>query len=388
MKFYTAEKIFDGHVFHDNSVVACTEEGVIEEITHASQVAGENLIVLDGILSPGFVNSHCHLELSHLRGKIAKHTGLDAFIKSIEDFRHAEASEIINAASTADQEQQKNGIAAVGDISNSIHTREVKQNSRIRYYTFAEVFAFSPERAETAFGKGKELVMNFDDLPASVTPHAPYSASVKLLKLISEDSYRLGTPLTIHMEESEDEDLLFTRKQGKILDRLKRFGIDASGFEPTGFSSLRSTLVHLTRCSKLQLVHNTFVKPEDIQWAEDLHPLLFWCFCPNANLYIENTLPDFKAFYDQKVRWTIGTDSLASNDQLDIVSELRVINQHAPTIPLTWLLNAATLNGAYFLGFNEMGELRKGKKPSLILLKGFDPASNRISVEAESFRIL
>jgi cytosine/adenosine deaminase-related metal-dependent hydrolase len=115
-------------------------------------------------------------------------------------------------------------------------------------------------------------------------------------------------------------------------------------------------------------VHNTFTSLEDLQWATSQASNLFWCTCPNANLYIEDRLPDYNFFINEKAKVTIGTDSLASNKSLSVLDELKTISSHNPQIPLQTLLSWGTINGAEFLGRTELGTIEKGKKPGLNLL--------------------
>ena len=126
-----------------------------------------------GIIVPGFVNSHCHLELSHLHGKISKGTGLLSFIKSVISQRTTDQEEILSAMILNDQLMFENGIVAVGDISNNLLSGSVKQSSRMYYHTFVELLGFDPEKAEMVFNKALKLKSDFAPLPASIAPHAP-----------------------------------------------------------------------------------------------------------------------------------------------------------------------------------------------------------------------
>jgi cytosine/adenosine deaminase-related metal-dependent hydrolase len=98
-----------------------------------------------------------------------------------------------------------------------------------------------------------------------------------------------------------------------------------------------------------------------------------WCFCPNANLYIEGRLPKINLFIDQGYDIMLGTDSLASNAGLSILSEMQTIQNHFPAINLNHMLTWATLNGAKFLGIDStIGSITVGKKPGLNLITETD----------------
>jgi cytosine/adenosine deaminase-related metal-dependent hydrolase len=200
--------------------------------------------------------------------------------------------------------------------------------------------------------------------------------SKELLIHINEHAAKNKSTISIHNQESKGEDDLFLSKSGDLFNLFKELGFDLSSFHPTGLNALRSTFPFLTRAAKILLVHNTFTSAEDIYWAEELlrkmsggKSQLYWCTCPNANLYIENKLPNYHHFLETDSKVTIGTDSLASNWSLSILDELKTINNYYASIPLQTLLTWATKNGADFLGINELGTIEKGKKPGLNLLK-------------------
>lgn len=108
---------------------------------------------------------------------------------------------------------------------------------------------------------------------------------------------------------------------------------------------------------------------EDIQAAQAWNKQVYWATCPNANLYIENRLPNYRYFLDTKARLTIGTDSLTSNWQLCILDEMTTIKKYQSYLPFDTILQWATLNGASALGFeNDLGSLEIGKQPGINLL--------------------
>ena len=122
----------------------------------------------------------------------------------------------------------------------------------------------------------------------------------------------------------------------------------------------------------LLLVHNTYTSLEEIKNAIRTRDNLYWCFCPNANLYIENNTPDFHLFNSVDCNIVIGTDSLASNRSLSVLGELKTITGRGE-IPLHTLLKWATINGAKFLGLDEkLGSFEKGKKPGVNLIQEVD----------------
>ncbi len=387
-----------------NGVIVTDEEGKILDIASPpsplSFGEGEVKHYL-GIIVPGFVNAHCHLELSHLKGAIPEKGGLDEFIMGIESLRAASEDEIISAAEKADAEMYAEGIVAAGDISNKNHSFRTKAKSKIYYHTFIELLGFHPSRTEYAFEKGIQLAeelrneynvlstMYHEKKNVSLTMHAPYSASIPLLEKIRKYAEENNSVLTMHNQENADENLLFINKTGKILKRLEALGIDASFFEPTAKSSLLSVLLHLPRKNKIQLVHNIHTTSDEIDIAMNYNPNFYWCFCPNANLYIEDRLPDIKMFYNKKLKITLGTDSLASNNGLSMLEEIKTVQKNFPAIPSEEVLKWATLNGAELLNIKEtFGSIEKGKQPGLVNISGIDNSNFQLTSQAKAVRLI
>ncbi|MBI4946000.1 MAG: amidohydrolase family protein [Bacteroidetes bacterium] len=379
-----------------NGVVIVDDEGVITSPPTPLQGERGDIDRCDGIIVPGFVNTHCHLELSYLKDKMPRGKGLDEFVSEVEGIRrNFSEAEIMDALVKAEDEMIQNGIVAVGDISNSDISFQQKAKGKLKYHAFIEVLGFHPDKAEKAFEKGKQLQVESYKLKveSSITPHSPYAASEKLLELINKAAASSNGILTFHNQESEEENLLFQSKSGKILKRFEKWGIDAEFFQHTQANSLQFILPKLNKAKKILLVHNTYTSHEDISWLKSniqyLSSNIYFCFCPNANLYIENRLPNIKMFMNEGMNITIGTDSLASNDSLSVLDELKTISNHFPKIPFEILITWATKNGAEFLGFEkEFGTIEKGKKPGLNLITGIDLGKMKLSEKVEVKRLV
>jgi cytosine/adenosine deaminase-related metal-dependent hydrolase len=371
LKYFSADWIFPvSSLPVKNGVIAVNSEGVIKEILNEESAVSLDVKIskYKGALIPGLINTHCHLELSHMLGKIPEHTGLVNFVQHIIKNRQGSDDEVLIAMQNADQEMQKNGIVAVGDISNTIISKTVKQDSPIHYHTFVEAMGFNPARAESIMDFSKGIQAQFEPLKASVVPHAPYSVSPELFKLINQNAEAENAFLSIHNQETTDENLFFENKTGGFLALYKFLGLDISFFNPTGKTSLQSWLTYIKK-QKILLVHNTVSSKADVEFTRQTNSNLFWCLCPQANLYIENNLPDVDLLISENLKITLGTDSLASNHQLNILSEMKTLQQQK-RIDFNELLKWATMNGAEFLGLtNLLGTLEVGKKPGLNLIQ-------------------
>ncbi len=376
----------------EQAVVITDDTGKILAIEPRERHAPASLEIHRGILVPGFVNTHCHLELSHLKGKVDTGTGLIPFITSVVTKRNASAELIAEAIEKAEQEMLQGGIVALGDISNAPDTFATKAKGRMRYHTFLELFDFLQDAgAEKTFSEGL-AVFNQLELAAgstrSMVPHAPYSVSKTLFQKINAHNPDADITVSIHNQETPPEQSLFMEKNGAFLGFYGKFGISLDQFEATGAPSIYYALSHMNPANRNIFVHNTLSTRADIEAAQAWSSQVFWATCPNANLYIENRLPDYSAFLDTQARVTIGTDSLTSNWQLSILEEMKTIARYQSYVPFATLLRWATLNGAQALGFDDtLGSLEAGKTPGVVLIQGVSPDWNLRS-DASARRII
>jgi cytosine/adenosine deaminase-related metal-dependent hydrolase len=361
-----------------NAVLVTDEQGKIEDIIDIAD-AGENIQKIDGVLSPGFINCHCHLELSHMKGLIPEETGLVDFVFKVVNERHFPDEEILDAIAKAENDMLANGIVGVGDICNNTLTLPQKQKQNLAYYNFIEVSGWVPAVSQVRFERSLAFYHSFDQIHPenigtkfkiqnSLSPHAPYSVSNELWELISP--YFENKTVTIHNQETSFEDLLFEKGEGDFTRMYGMMKMDTSFFNPTGKSSLRSYIHKLGKAKQVLLVHNTFTKEEDVLFVNDEAPHVNWCLCINANLFIEKVVPPVEIFRRNNCQIVIGTDSLASNWSLNVLDELKSITKHFPSVPISELLQWATLNGAKALQVDDvLGSFEKGKQPGVLLIE-------------------
>lgn len=369
---YSANQLFTGtELLDNNAVLITTKDGTIEAIVSIED-AGENVQTFDGIVSPGFVNAHCHTELSHLKDCIPTKTGLTNFILEIVQQRNASNEIIAQAVQNAENEMLQNGIVAVGDICNNTHSLLQKKQSKLQWYNFIEAAGWLPQVAQSRFEVMQQVAEQFAKLPYqyAIVPHAPYSVSNELWQLINHNF--LYKTISIHNQETLAEDELFMKGTGSFVDMYTKMRIEHSTFKPTKESSFKTCLPKLKNAKQLLFVHNTFTQQEDVDFLIDakLQSAAFFCLCVNANLYIENTLPNIELLRKNKLNIVLGTDSLASNHSLNLLDEMNTIQQHFPQIPLAEILQWATLNGAKALQMDDtLGSFEKGKKPGVVLIQ-------------------
>jgi cytosine/adenosine deaminase-related metal-dependent hydrolase len=377
LRFLSAIALFEKTSFLKRGSVLVVSNNEVTDIVDETNVPSDKIEYLDGIIAPGFINAHCHTELSHLKNVIPQHTGLVEFARLIVSNRSNYTESVINdAAMMADRDMISNGIVAVGDICNTSLSIGHKVTSKIYYHSFIELIGLNPNNKDKIVENGLILKGEFDDvgLSASLAPHAPYSTSNELIDLVEQKNG--GAVSSIHNQESEEEAHFFMGNKSQINDLYSFLKIPIDFFIAPKSTSLAN---YYNRFNSKQniLVHNTFTSKKDL---ELVGKSFYWCFCPNANLYIENKLPDYSLFKDQVDKICIGTDSLASNGALDICSEINTILNASSVFTLEQLLQAATYNGAKALQLNEKFGTLYGELSCLNLL---DYSDNKLRFKSK-----
>jgi aminodeoxyfutalosine deaminase len=375
MKYFSAQYIFtnSGHPIK-RGIICAEDDGTIVSVEDSGGKLTEKYSVefFNGIIVPGFVNCHCHLELSFLRNEISAGHGLADFLMKVNSFRNSLQKDVNQAIEGADKEMLKGGIVLCADICNSSSTFLLKKESRIKYISLLEVFGVDSAQAEIRMNEILELARNAEkmDLPHWIVPHAVYSISLPLLRLIKAHS-SFNTITSIHFMESQEEEILLKDHSGSLMESYKKFLPSTSGMKIPG-NHLDAINKEITLSGNLILVHNTFVGKDYIKKLKNRSGI-YWCLCPNSNLFIEQKMPPVQMLADEGCNLVIGTDSLSSNKSLNIIEELKTIQVHFPHFSLETLIRWATINGAKALCEDLFfGSIEPGKRPGLILLKDVD----------------
>ncbi|HEX7365836.1 MAG TPA: amidohydrolase family protein [Pelobium sp.] len=373
MRRFSADLIYtlEGEAI-PRGIIITDDNGKILNITEEKVAFDPNIERYKGIIVPGFINAHCHLELSHLHQKIKEKKGLINFIKEVIFNRNTTEEVIIKAMRQQDESMWNAGIVAVGDIANQTISAEIKAKSKIKYHTFIEMLGFDATKAKEILAEAI-IKKNAFDTSASITVHAPYSVSKELVKQLKEYSEGIDNKITIHNQECDEEDELYKTRSGPFLQFYKDLNINAETFTSQSKSSLQAMLPLMPKKQNILLVHNTYTCLKDVYFTKRFEKNIFWCFCPNANLYIEDKLPTYDFFKYSEFPFTIGTDSLASNHALSILEEMKILQKNIPDLTLNELLKWACINGAKFLGFEaDLGSMAVGKTPGLNLLSNLE----------------
>ena len=381
MNRIAAEYVYNGKDMEPvrNGYVEFDDDGTVTAVGKCQDPETESDF-RKGIIVPGFVNAHCHLELSHLRGKFRKGTGMSGFIDQINELRDFTSAENKKAAASQWIDTLWNsGVSAMADISNCDDTFLMKSRSPMYTRTFLEVFGTEPQDCPGIMAGVRKLAdaaVSFG-IDAAPTPHACYTMSPELVTAASADALAAGF-LSYHSEESPEEESLLLSGTGPLADNYH--GRHLSTPPVTGKPSLCYFVDRLLKVHEppfrehVLLVHNVCLTQEALDYALQYLENVWWAVCPLSNIFIHDMLPPIGLMRRNGLKITLGTDSLSSNDTLDMVAEMYCISSSFPDVPLGEIIRWATFNGAEFLGKAEtLGALAPGYRPGIALICNISP---------------
>ena len=391
MKRFSAQKIITatGRILK-RGIISTTDDGLITEIkdTGGSLLEEASIEYYNGIIVPGFVNCHTHLELSDMMGIIGEGGGLGEFVKQVREKRNPSSKAALKAIKEYDRILYMSGTSAVADICNTPLSFETKAKSNISYINLLEVFGINPESAHKRIEELKTLQEQAAEhsLSSWVVPHSAYSISEPLfnkLKLLMKDN----EICSIHFLESNDERQLIESATGPLMESYSNMGITPSMLNQRIKSHLDVINRFIPRRCNLILVHNTYARADEIKTLAGREKT-WWCLCPGSNMYIENQLPPLEQLIKNKASIVIGTDSLASNSSLNLLDELITLQTSFPAISLNTLIEWACRNGAMALNLPHLGTIEEGKKPGLVLIENCDLKNLKLNPGSISRRLI
>ena len=391
MKRITAEYIYtlesepirNGFIeYDDNGIIAAVGQCEADEE------------IMPGAIVPGFVNAHCHVELSHLHKKFRKGTGMAGFIDQINELRDWAGREVKQQLVQEWMDKMWNdGVSAMADISNDDSSFDVKKSHKMYTRTFLEVFGSEPEMCEGVMNDVTALKDVADEagIDAAPTPHSCYTMSPQLLSASAAAGLESGY-LSYHSQESQEEEDLLISGSGAMYENRKRSGMSTPPV--TGESSLKYFLDRLADVKpapydeNILLVHNVCLQQSDIDAVKQTMNNAYFAICPLSNIFIHNALPPIDLMRKNGLAIALGTDSLSSNDDLDVMKELVCLHENFPQVPMNELFTWASRNGARFLGKDDvLGSIAAGKCPGIVHISALDE-NGFITAESRSRRII
>jgi len=345
------------------------DRGVIVSVGGPSGGAVEDLGHV--AILPGLVNAHTHLELSWLRGRVPPSTSMPAWARTLIGLRRGlggaadPVEPIVDAVAAA----RASGTCLFGDVTNSLAAWDPLRESDLSAAVFAELLGFSAKEPETIVKvalEGFADVTPAESLRLSLAAHAPYSVSPALLQAIGRGNP--DRPLSIHLGESAQEIEFLRQGTGEWRALLEALGAWNPDWIPPGCGPVE----YLDR---LGLVHDRLLAVHGVQFTDDELARLARAratvvTCPRSNRWTGAGEPPIDRFYASGARVAVGTDSLASVDDLNLFAEMAEVRRLAPRVPASRILESATLAGAQALGFGSaLGSLEPGKRAELLAVR-------------------
>jgi len=332
-----------------------------------------------GVLLPGLVNAHCHLEASHLAGRLPLGRGFVPWVEALVAARGTVPEETARegtAAAIAFLERR--GTVAVGDVSNMLDHLGRLVASSLWSVVFFELLAWDPLKADATMAWAEErLAAAGRGLSPTVrlAAHAPHSVSPVLLsRLVSR-----GGPAAMHLAESPEEVRFLATGDGAWTSFLARRGLGNVAFSPPGVSPVRYVDGLGALHPRLVAAHGVQVDDADraILARRGVHVAL----CPRSNRNLAVGTADVPALLDAGVRLCLGTDSLASAETLDVLEDAVLLHRQFPQIDPAAVVKMATAGGAEALGLTDLGTIERGKAAALAFAAAAD-------VPADPYRFL
>ncbi len=377
-----------------NGYVKVDDNGVIIELGSLDKEC-EDTEFYNGVLCPGFINAHCHIELSHLKGYFKEATGMSGFINQINELRLTVGKEERLAALNAQMKQlYAQGVSGMGDISNCSESFEAKKSSQMVTRTYLELFGSEPNDATEVLNSGKELekVAKEYGIDGAITPHSCYTMSPELLANAAHEGLKSGY-ISYHNQESPEEEDLIISGTGALAENYKGRGLSTPPV--TGKSALIYFIDRVLSLSaspvkeRILLVHNVVTNKESIDYAKKHLENTYWAICPLSNIFIHRQLPPLDLMREESLKICVGTDSLSSNKILSIAEEIKTIQTNFPHIPLTEILTWCTQNGAEAIGAEStLGSFEIGKKPGVVLIENVDLINFKLTDKSISRRLI
>lgn len=351
------------------------EDGVVVALGDRDSAPPGGAAGLDGgagraeAILPGLVNAHTHLELSWMRGQVPPAGSMPAWAARLMSLRRTVGAEPRAPILEAVREARSTGTALVGDITNTFAAYDALLESDLSAMIFREMLGFNvadPARlvAETQ-AQAAELTP-VEWLRIGVVPHAPYSVSPGLFRAIAEIGGAL--PVSVHLAESAEEIEFLLTAGGAWRSLLEELGVWTSGWQPPRCGPVE----YLDRLGLLseRLLAVHAVRLTDTELAALARAGATVVTCPRSNNWTGAGTPSVSRFYRAGVRVAIGTDSLASVEDLSLFEELKAVRMVAPDVAASTLLRSATLDGATALGFaDQLGSIERGKRAELLAVR-------------------
>ncbi|HXL24845.1 MAG TPA: amidohydrolase family protein [Chthoniobacterales bacterium] len=346
----------------DNGAVAVSG-GCIADIGKFPEISarhgGERIVDLSGqALLPGLINAHCHLDYTCLRGKISRRKSFTDWIRAINaEKARLSPEDYVVSISEGFAEAKQFGTTTIANLT-AFPELVSRIQAPIRTWWFAELIdARDPTRANEIIDLAVEKLKPAEHW--GLAPHAPFTASENVYRRCDEIARREKVLLTTHLAESHEEMSLFRDASGPLYDFLKEIGRDMNDCgEQTPFGQFVGRLRDASLPDWL-LVHLNEVLDGDLRALAKQSTKSNVVHCPRSHAYFRHSPFQFEKFRELGFNVCLGTDSLASNEDLSLFAEMRAFQKEFPNVSPEELLKLVTVNSAYALHQeNALGKIR------------------------------
>jgi len=337
------------------------------------------------IILPGLVNAHSHLELTRLHGLVNPGPSFTGWLSALmTERRKLKKEDYLESVARGAYLSLSCGTTLVGDVSASGLSWEALKPEKVRKVVFEEVTAFLPGKAGETLSTLKSRLERVEPdyfLSSTASPHAPYSVSPELFRAVADLVRQRGGRLATHAAETKQELEFLGSGTGEFKDFLSALGVLPEGWQPPEMAPI----AYLEQLGILDrpalLVHCNYLD-EDSK-ARILSHNCSVVYCPRSHAYFGHELHPVRELLDMGVNVALGTDSLASNDSLSVLDEMRFLFRNRKDLKCDEIIRMATLNGAVALDFGGvLGRLRRGYWADMTVLRLPESISDR-NVEAQ-----
>jgi len=319
----------------------------------------------EGVLLPGLVNAHCHLELSGLAGRVASGGGFTAWVAALVEARAALSPESADeAASRAIATLERTGTVAVGDVSNGLAHLERLGESRLDAVVFFEQLGWDPAKAGAIAAAADAQLAALaaagvaSNVELRLAAHAPHSVSAALFR----ELLQRGGPAALHLAESPEE-TRFLRDGNGDWSHFLRSRVGKIAFSPPGVSPVAYVDGLGVLGPGLVAAHCVHVDATDR--SRLLRSGTSVVVCPRSNRGLGVGIPPVPELLADGVNVALGTDSLASAPSLELADDMVALQREFPVLDPAVIVRLATEGGARALGRPQLGTIAVGKRAAL-----------------------
>jgi cytosine/adenosine deaminase-related metal-dependent hydrolase len=348
---------------HDGLIVGCGSSPAAGEGESQDEATANTPFVA---ILPGLVNAHTHLELAWMRGQVPMTASMPLWVERLLELRRRVGHDPVEPIAGAIREARAAGTTLVGDVSNTLAAYEPLADSDMSATIFLELLGFNPTDARGMVQAAWAQIQGLTPiarLRPSVVPHAPYSVSPALLQAVADAA--ATSRVSIHLGESVQEVDFLRNGEGPWRELLVRLGVWSDEWMAPGTTPVEYIAAHGLLSDRLLAVHCVQLAADELSLLAGAGATVVTC--PRSNRWVGAGSPPIEQFYSAGVRVAVGTDSLASVEDLNLFSELKLMRELAPRVAAREILASATKHGADALGFgDELGTIEPGRRADLI----------------------